>query len=715
MAEIESKIILNAETGQAVRNIAELREVINKYKADLADTGQSYEQNRATVDKLAQAQAVLRDAMNGTGKASVENAKIINLEKSSYNDLVKAMAVLTKEWRATSDEAERAKLGYKINEINSRLKELDASKGTFVRNVGDYYGQMKSLFGGVISGIKGTIPAVGGLNKAFSMLSVNPFVAVAGALVTVIKQIGDGIKSSEANTEGLTRAFSAFSVVGDAVQKVFQGLGAAITAVAQGVTSLVGVLAKAVPALEGVNKKMQERQELAKMQIEYDKRERENIRLNAEAEREIARLRAEASETDKYNAEERLKRLESANELQLEIAKREQEQAKANYEIIKLKNSFTESTKEQKKAEEEAYAEMIGAETRYFNQSRELTKQIATLRAKTSAEAVEAEKKKNAEVLREREELQKELVEIDAEIEASFEEALSEEVGKDSKTSERARVELEEKIAGLQKQAEAQKEWNEILAGNERERAEKEYEINRELQQRKLDLLGQYAEEAYRRGDVDSYLQLVQERGDLEIEIEMEVARREKEINEQKLADKAELVNNSVGLFQNMLGSISSITSELASQYEKDTEATEAELKKAKNLKITSATIDMLGGIVAGWASAMSLPFPFNLAMGALTTATTATLGAVNIAKIKSQDVSRNKAGGGSVSTTSGAGVSVNAPSVTRDLPTYRMATSASEEERLNQMASSQKVYLVTSELEAKQNDQRVRVQESEF
>ena len=54
---------------------------------------------------------------------------------------------MRKQWKATSDEAERARIGERMGEINKQLKELDASIGNYQRNVGNYANSMKDVFG----------------------------------------------------------------------------------------------------------------------------------------------------------------------------------------------------------------------------------------------------------------------------------------------------------------------------------------------------------------------------------------------------------------------------------------------------------------------------------------------------------------------------------------------------------------------------------------
>ena len=70
----ESKIILNAETGQSVKNVKELQDAIKGYKEALMDENATAEQNKETAAALAQAQGVLRDVMNSS-TISMEDAR----------------------------------------------------------------------------------------------------------------------------------------------------------------------------------------------------------------------------------------------------------------------------------------------------------------------------------------------------------------------------------------------------------------------------------------------------------------------------------------------------------------------------------------------------------------------------------------------------------------------------------------------------------------
>lgn len=160
---------------------------------------------------------------------------------------------------------------------------------------------------------------------------------------------------------------------------------------------------------------------------------------------------------------------------------------------------------------------------------------------------------------------------------------------------------------------------------------------------------------------------------------------------------------------QSAVSATSSILGSLADMVEGGTEVSEREARRAKALRVASATIDMLQGATTAYSSAQVLGPPMGPIVGAANAAAVIAAGMANIAKMKAQTVSANASASGNVTP------AVGTPSIAPQVSQVRTITSAREEERLNQMASEQKVYLVTSELEAKQNDTRVRLAEATF
>lgn len=163
------------------------------------------------------------------------------------------------------------------------------------------------------------------------------------------------------------------------------------------------------------------------------------------------------------------------------------------------------------------------------------------------------------------------------------------------------------------------------------------------------------------------------------------------------------------------LATASGLFSALGDLIESDTEVSEKEARRAKNLKIASSTIDTIMGSIAAYMSAQELPFPANFIIGAANVATVLATGFASINKIKSQQVNKdNSSSVGSVSIPNQGGASVT-PAVVADTPVMRSLTSASEEDRLNRMAGDQRVYLVYSDVQAAGRQVEVQDTESSF
>lgn len=128
-----------------VTTLKDLREEVKRLRKELDNCAIGSEKFNKTLEELTQTQDTLK-------KATKTNSKEIEAAEGSYDALVKKMSELKKAWRATADEMEKSKLGEEIADINTQLKEMDASLGNYQRNVGNY----GSAFEGVTMKIDGT-------------------------------------------------------------------------------------------------------------------------------------------------------------------------------------------------------------------------------------------------------------------------------------------------------------------------------------------------------------------------------------------------------------------------------------------------------------------------------------------------------------------------------------------------------------------------------
>lgn len=187
-------------------------------------------------------------------------------------------------------------------------------------------------------------------------------------------------------------------------------------------------------------------------------------------------------------------------------------------------------------------------------------------------------------------------------------------------------------------------------------------------------------------------------------EAEAEEAKKQLEIAEETAAAKKQLLSS-------VADTTSSVLNSIADMYEQDEESSEQNANKIKALRVASATIDTISGAVGAFMQASAtIPPPFGQIVGAVQAAAVTAAGIAQIASMRRTAVS-------SSSESSGASVPAisAAPTVTTELENVRNVTSDSETDRLNRMASDQRVYILSSDIEASQHALRTQVAESSF
>lgn len=167
-----------------------------------------------------------------------------------------------------------------------------------------------------------------------------------------------------------------------------------------------------------------------------------------------------------------------------------------------------------------------------------------------------------------------------------------------------------------------------------------------------------------------------------------------------------------VEAIQSAAGATSNILTSLADMFDANADADEKSTKQGKALRIAAATIDMLQGAVTALSTAQQLGPVAGPIVGAANAAAVIAAGMANISKIRSTQVSKN----GASSSTATVSPTVSAPTQAYTPPEQlRTITSASEEDRLNRMAASQRVYILQSDIEAAGHAAKVQVDESTF
>lgn len=225
MATTEDVAVIRIDAGEANVSVKELRDNLAAMKKQLDETKMTEDSYAQRVKNVAEQQRILKDVM-------WQQKEVADGVAKSYNSLSAQMARLKQEQKAlnlSTEEGRKAWDDYaeQINAINDELKDLDATNGVYVRNVGDYANQFSKGFKQVAqdmpsfgAAIRGPIDDIG---KSAHLLATNPVVGIATLLVPVINQIVSGLKENDAALSGIKKIMDSlqpvFNVLNNALEK----------------------------------------------------------------------------------------------------------------------------------------------------------------------------------------------------------------------------------------------------------------------------------------------------------------------------------------------------------------------------------------------------------------------------------------------------------------------------------------------------------------
>ena len=624
---------------ETAASINDLNTNIHDLKVILGDLGVGTKKYADTLVSLQNNQAALKNAMhdttyeaNGEGDAFAQTAKQAQGLGTSYNALVRQMADLDQQFRREEDVAKRDLLGAQIKNINAQLKELDAQRGKYARNVGNY----ESAINGLSDAFKKTAGSAGaliapvqGATNAFKVLSTTPVVGVLGLLAGALSKVISGMKTSEEVSNKWNQALAAFKPIGDAMTRTLQRVGDVVASLALKFTDLL----KKWDLIDA--KAAESRQAMEEFAQNTAKIERNLMVANAELEADVALAREKASDKEKYTAAQRLKFLEEAQWAEQQIAKNnillaERRKAQLEYEARQTGNSI-----EMNRALAQSEVDVINARTEASNKQRTLLRQINAVRKELGMASKE----------------------VDQAVDAAIED--------DVAAAEAAAQAYIDSVTGAKTAAESL--FEEIVALDDARIAERERAAA--------------AERAVEEANQQYFDQQ---------------AERERRRNEERIE----------AMFT-YAGATASVFESIADIYEANSDADEASAAKAKAFRTATAVIDTISGAVAAYMNTIkSIEFtPVAIPMAVANAAAVLAAGMAQIKQINAVKV------GNSGGTSAVASPVMAAPSVQQ----VRTITGAREEDRLNQMASSQRVYLVYSDIVKANTAARVRVQETEF
>ena len=750
---MDKKRVITIDTEAAGKSIKDLKAQIAALRKQLDDYAVGSEEATQTAQKLQQAQidltAAQKGAVDSTGKLT-----------TTYNGLVAQMAKLKAEQKNVDISTEEgratfAKYAEEINGINDELKGLDASNGVFSRNVGNYAQSFQEAFTAMGGSCATLQSGLGKVRQGMNLLLKHPLMLALAGIVLIVTKIAQAIKGNEENLNKVTLAFAPLRAAGTAISNIFDKLG----------TLVADVIAKFGSVsiwIEKVAKKFAEfarslglddfansienafskakatvavEKELTKAEQDLAKRKREILVENKKLELEGSEARAKIAEKDKYTAEQRLAFLNTYTANYKKQLENNLEIAKEELRIAQGRAAQTANDAAANDALAEAQAKVYDQQIAYNNGLREINAQRAEILA-----SMKATKKDAEEVLTEVEEaedpekvLEKKLQKLRDE-QAAREAIIKENMTKQQllamKQYEQGELSLTQ-YNNRMKQIEIDANVERLNSANEFYTKLKGIEDQQILNAEEYALilsetLGTIVE------TTSSQIQVEQEKLDTYITTTMETLA----IAQETISELSNIGNGISAEWANTLGSVSALMGTIGNQLkeggkgwqgyaqiasaslnvvgsllgaiadEQDTTTREG-FEQQKKLQIGQATMTMLAGIMGAWTSSMALPAPASFILGAIQTAATAALGAVQIAKIKQQTFEGSGSSSGtSTSASSSAISSLNVPvQYTQDVQ------GASIEESI----TNTKVYVTEGDIKETTNKVNVAENESKF
>ena len=654
----ELRAIIDENTGSfgfLVARMQELKVGIDATNARIKQITKDYDEGRMAVDDYNQElQENLEELQKlrteqGQVRSSLNaSTKALLSAKGSYVEMSQTLGQLRNAYRQLSKEQREGAVG---TEMLGQIKLLDAE----LKDVDASMGNFQRNVGGYEEALKQVLPPQAGLIIDLGKLSVE-----GGGIPSLFT----GMKNS---IVGMTKAAIAFMAT---------PLGMVLTA-------LAAAAGAAFALFNARNKEIEKQAEASAKALERQKEQMD--RMSADIDYTIRLLRAQGKETE-ANA--------------IEMQKYKDAMTAAAFAYSKFKDEYDKMSKKEREANEENRKALLDrfveARDAYENYLRDLDVK--------HAEEVTAERKKNAELAAEQRKAAAEKKRIAEETNAAIREANA------AFRDETALMQAEQG-AGTQSGdlALAQEQFRQELAAFEAMVDEKQISEELAMERRKL-MLEQYGQEIadiqarYLKQENDQLLKALDE--EMASEFEADKKRVSQELKNSKERQKiADAEYKHKQMITQQTGALLQGGAQLAGE----------STAVGKAMAVAAATISTYQAAQAAYQAAfMPVPTFASPVLGAINMAAAIATGLANIKSILSVDSS----GGTGYGSSSSAGATVSTPAVVtppavvQEVATVRSLTGASEEERLNQMASDQRVYLVYSDVE--QAGKRVQVQQSE-
>ena len=729
MAE-DIKRVIEVDATSSSKTIRELQQEVEKLKKTLSELTAGTKEFAEAQARMSQAQEEVNQAMGITAKDEAAQLKsmqelraIVDESTGSFGFLVARMQELKVGIDATNARVKQIAKDYdegrmSVNDYNKELQENLEELQKLKTEQGDVRSSLNASTKAILAA-KGSYvemsQTLGQLRTAYRQLNKEQRNGVVGAdMLAQINALDAELKEVDASMGNFQRSVGGYeealkqvlppqagllidlgklSVEGGGIPSLFKGIGNSIAGMAKAaiafiatplgatLTALAAAGAAAFVIFNARNKEVERQAEASAKALEKQRQQMDS--MDVEVAREVELLRAEGKEQEANalvwkSATDAMNRAQKAvDDYRAKYDQMSKKEKRANAETLK---GYEDALQARIDAWNEVIHEDEVRRRTELREEREQSKKLNEEWAKTAAEKKRIAEETNTAIREANAAFRDETVLMQAE------------QGAGTQSGDLALV---------------QERFRQELAAFETMVDEKQIAEELAMERRKL-MFERYGQEIadiqayYLNQENDQLLKALDEEMAAEFEADKKLLAATKKNND----DRERLA---VEAYKNKMQLVSQTAALLQTSAQLVGESTAA----GKAAAIAATTINTWASAEEAYRAAFNPGGVWSPALGAVYMGNAIATGFMNLKNIMSVNTSSSSGSGGSTATPSvGTPAIVTPPAVIQEVPVIRSLTGASEEERLNQMASDQRVYLVYSDVE--QAGRQVRVQQSE-
>lgn len=394
---------LIAKSVELAETKSQLMTALKDEKKQLDEAGKSYkagtigqDEYKKAVGDAAKAQIELKKQLLDVNASISDNNReikthttLLNSQEDSVDALRAQLAKNTKELNAMSaatrnNTDEGQKLVTETKEISDRLKDMEKAVGDNRRNVGNYAESIQEAMSST-KGLSGATAAMatslsGGVNilKVFNAtLKANPILAVVSVILVLVSTVEKLMKRNSEMAANLKAAFAPFEVIFSRILDGITNLLGGVAKAFEWITEKVVNLLSSIGLITGeTTKAANAAKALTKQELAIYEAETNNLVTLSAMRRELEAQRTIVGDQLK-TAEERNAAAQKAIVISKQMEKAEIDVLQQKYNQIKAQNELSYTSKEDRRAEMQALADLQARQADYIGQRKELENQAS--------------------------------------------------------------------------------------------------------------------------------------------------------------------------------------------------------------------------------------------------------------------------------------------------------------------------------------------------